>query len=235
MAPRAPRLRVLALLALLLVAVLALAHGYVGPVTLDSLRAQRDQLLAARDRYPLAFALAYVAVHVTASAVSPAGPLVITVAGGAIFGVALGLALASFGCAVGATLTFLAARHVFRDAFRARYGDRFAAVEQRLSRDGVAFLLSLRVFPVIPFMALNSLMALTPMSAWTFYWVSQLGLIPVTLALVAAGAELATLGSLTELLRPRLLALLLALAAAPWVIRRIRAARPGQATGDPLP
>src|SRR5690606_17025192 len=134
---------------------------------------------------------------------------------GAVFGFLAGLVIVSFASTIGATLAFLSSRLLFRDAVRRRFGGRLAALERGFERDGPFYLFTLRLVPAVPFFLVNLLMGLTPIRARTFYWVSQLGMLPGTLVYVNAGRELGRVESLAGILSPALVASFVALAAFP--------------------
>ncbi|HRP65229.1 MAG TPA: FAD-dependent oxidoreductase [Thauera sp.] len=196
--------------ALLLLAVLALvaaffASGLNRQLDLDTLKAGMDGFAAWREASPLAVAALYFATYVAVTALSLPGAAVMTLAGGALFGLGWGLLIVSFASTIGATLAFLVSRHLLRDSVQARFGDRLQAINEGIARDGAFYLFTLRLVPVFPFFLINLLMGLTPIRLKTFYWVSQLGMLPGTLVYVNAGTELARIESLSGILSPALL------------------------------
>ena len=122
--------------------------------------------------------------------VSLPGAALWTVAGGAVFGLALGTVLVSFASSIGATLAFLSARFIFRDWVQARLGHRLAALNDGIRRDGARYLITIRLVPVFPFWVVNLVLGLTSIPTWTFYWASQVGMLPATLIYVYAGTQL---------------------------------------------
>ena len=188
-------------------------------LNLQALKEAQGQLEALRSQHPLGLAAAYFAVYVAATALSVPGATVITLAGGALFGLWWGVLIVSFASTLGATLAFLASRFLLRDAVQARFGQRLAEIERGIERDGAFYLLSLRLIPVVPFFLINLLMGLTRMRAGTFYAVSQIGMLPGTLVYVNAGTQLATIDSLRDVLSPALLGSLVLLGVFPWLAR----------------
>lgn len=163
------------------------------------------------------YALVYVIVFALAL---PVGA-VISLAGGALFGLATGTVVVSFASSIGALLAFWASRHVLADGVRARFGARLAEVDKGITKDGAFYLFSLRLIPAIPPAAINLLFGLTKMKAWTFYWVSQLGMLAGTLVYVNAGTQLAKLESLKGILSPALLGSFVLLGVFPLIARKI--------------
>ena len=193
-----------ALMALL--AAVLYRHFDIGDLlTLDSLKASRDTLVARFDQSPATFAIGYFALYVAVAALSLPGAAVMTLAAGAIFGLGLGLLLVSFASSIGATLAFLTARYLLRDSVQARFGSRLEPVNEGMRRDGAWYLLSLRLVPVFPFFMVNLLIGLTPIAATRFYWVSQLGMLAGTAVYVNAGTQLAGITNLADVLSPPLL------------------------------
>ena len=147
----------------------------------------------------------YFAVYVAVAALSLPGAALLTLAGGAIFGLGWGLVVVSFASAIGATLSFWMARFVLRDMVQARFGKRLTEIDRGVQRDGALYLFSLRLIPVVPFFVINLAMGLTSMRAWTFYWVSQVGMLAGTAVYVNAGTQLASIQSLKDVVSPALL------------------------------
>lgn len=173
--------------------------------SLDHLKASRDGLQALYAEHPAATLTVYFAIYVTVTALSLPAAVVLTLAGGALFGLVAGTVVVSFASTVGASLAFLASRYLLRDAVQRKFGGRLAAINRGVERDGPFYLFTLRLVPVFPFFAVNMLMALTPMRLITYYWVSQVGMLPGTLVYVNAGRELGQVDSLAGLLSPGLI------------------------------
>jgi pyruvate/2-oxoglutarate dehydrogenase complex dihydrolipoamide dehydrogenase (E3) component/uncharacterized membrane protein YdjX (TVP38/TMEM64 family) len=190
-------------------------------VSLDELRAQQDAIVAYRDENMLEAALVYFVVYVAVTALSLPGAAVMTLAGGAFFGLLWGSALVSFASTIGATLAFLLARLLFRDAVQNRFGANLRAVNAGVARDGAFYLFTLRLVPLFPFFVINLLMALTPIRTLTFFLVSQLGMFPATLVYVNAGTHLANLDSLAGILSPGLIVSFTLLGLFPLIARKL--------------
>ena len=214
------RVRKATLLVVLIGLVLASLWFLAGQdIDLPALRAGLERVEAIRAERPLAVAALVFGAYVAVTALSLPIAVWLTLAAGALFGFWAGLALVSFASAIGATLAFLAARYLLRDWVRARLGSRAGAIEAGLARDGAFYLFSLRLIPVVPFFAVNLLMGLTRVRAWTFYWVSQLGMLAGTAVYVNAGTQLAGLDSVAGIVSPSMLASFALLAVFPWIAR----------------
>ena len=123
-------------------------------------------------RQPLMVAGIYFVIYVAATALSFPGATILTLAGGAIFGLGWGLLIVSFASCIGATLAFLAARFVLRDSIQNRFAQRLDEINKGIEKDGAFYLFTLRLVPLVPFFVINLVMGLTRMKTWTFYWVS---------------------------------------------------------------
>lgn len=212
----------LLLLALALVAAfVALDLGHY--LRFDTLKASQAQLALWYQAHPWQFAGLFMLVYVTATALSLPGATVLTLAGGAVFGLALGTVLVSFASSIGATLAFLAARWLARDAVQKRFAKQLQAMNQGIEKEGSFYLFSLRLVPLVPFFAINLMMGLTSMKTWTFYWVSQLGMLAGTLVYVNAGTQLGQLDSLAAIVSPSILASFVLLGVFPLLAKKVLA------------
>lgn len=174
-------------------------------LTLAAVQGGLDSLRAAWAAHPVSFLGAYVLAYVLMAALSLPGSIVMGLVAGAILGFWVGTAAVSLGSTLGATLAFLLSRYLFRDAVRRRFGARLAIIDEGTRQDGAWYLFGLRLIPLFPFFLVNLAMGLTAMPVWTFYWVSQLGMLGATMVFVNAGRELAKLDSVAGILSPSLL------------------------------
>jgi pyruvate/2-oxoglutarate dehydrogenase complex dihydrolipoamide dehydrogenase (E3) component/uncharacterized membrane protein YdjX (TVP38/TMEM64 family) len=196
-------------------------------LSFESLKSSRDELQQAYRARPLQTIGLYVAIYIVIASLSLPGATVMTLAGGAIFGLWVGIPAAVISASIGATVAFWTARYLFRDSVRQRFGDRMATINAGIERDGAFYLFTLRLVPIFPFFVINLLMGLTAIRAGTFFWVSLLGMLPATTIYVNAGTQLGALTSLSDILSPPLIGSFALLAAFPWLARwavaRIRA------------
>lgn len=209
---------------------LLLAGGFFffdGPrwLSVDWLKAQQEWISAYRAAHPALAAGLYGLIYVAITGLSLPGAAVLTLAGGALFGLFWGTVLVSFASTIGATLAFLAARFLFRDAVKSRFSDRLKTVDAGIARDGAYYLFMLRLAPIFPFFIINLVMGLTAIPVRTFYWVSQIGMLAGTLVYVNAGTQLARLDSLSGILSPGLLFSFTLLGLFPLLARKLAAAR----------
>jgi pyruvate/2-oxoglutarate dehydrogenase complex dihydrolipoamide dehydrogenase (E3) component/uncharacterized membrane protein YdjX (TVP38/TMEM64 family) len=214
-------LRVGLVVAVLLAAWLLWRSGLLGQLDLASLKAHRATLQGWVAGQPLLAASVFALLYVIVAALSLPGAAILTLAAGALFGLMAGTLLASFASSIGATLAFLASRFLFRDSVRRRFGPRLQAFDAGIARDGAFYLFGLRLVPAAPFFIVNLLAGLTTLPTPTFYWVSQLGMLPATLAFVFAGTRLAEIESLGDVLSPGVLLAFGLLALLPLLMRAV--------------
>ena len=191
----------LALFALIAAAVAAFfafdLHRYF---TLDFFKAQQAAIDAYYRAHPLQTATVYFAIYVAVTGLSLPGAAVMTLAGGAIFGLLWGTVIVSFASTIGATLAFLASRFLLRDWVQSKFGDKLKTFNDGVAKEGAFYLFALRLVPAFPFVAINLLMGLTPIRTWTYLWVSQLGMLAGTIVYVYAGTTLGEFRISIELL-----------------------------------
>jgi pyruvate/2-oxoglutarate dehydrogenase complex dihydrolipoamide dehydrogenase (E3) component/uncharacterized membrane protein YdjX (TVP38/TMEM64 family) len=195
-------LLVLAVLGLVLL-FWALGGGHY--LTLAYAKQVQADFAALYETRPLVVVAAYFGIYVLVTALSFPGAVILTLLGGAVFGLVVGTVVVSFASSLGATLAMLFARYVLRDSIQARFGTRLADIDKGIQREGAFYLFTLRLVPVFPFFLINLLMGLTRMKATTFYVVSQLGMLAGTVVYVNAGTQLARIDSLQGILSPGLL------------------------------
>ena len=208
----------------LLVAAAAAAFFAVGGhryLSLENLKAQQAALEQWRAAHPVGTAAAFLAAYVAMTGLSLPGATLLTLAGGALFGLLWGTVLVSFASSLGATLAFLASRFVLRGWVQRAYGAQLRAIDRGVEKDGGFYLFTLRLIPAVPFFVINLAMGLTRMRVRTFYWVSQLGMLAGTLVYVYAGTQLGRIASVRDVVSPGLIGALLALGIFPLVAKKV--------------
>ncbi len=203
---------------LLAVAILVIIAGFAqGRTDIAGLREWLAPLMRQQAHAPLLFALAYFAAYVAATALCIPLEIPFALVAGALFGLVWGVVIASFASIFGATLAFLGARFLLRDHVRRCFGPQLDRINDGMARDGVFYLINMRLLPVVPFSLCNPLMGLTRMRVGVFFIVSQACMIFATVVFVNAGTQLPAIHSLTDIMSPGLVAGLAALAALPWL------------------
>lgn len=131
----------------------------------------------------LGFVLLYAAL-----ALAPVPKAVLSVAGGAVFGFPVGIALVLLGSLVGASTAFALARLLGRDAVERWAGPSLARVDDLVRDRGALTMIGLRLVPVVPFTALNYGAGLSAMPVRAFLVGTAVGIAPGTAGYVALGA-----------------------------------------------
>ncbi|MDP3271758.1 MAG: TVP38/TMEM64 family protein [Limnobacter sp.] len=204
---------------LLLLAAMLLLVWLSADVSLqDMLAAQRELAMHFMDN-PTLVTLIYFAVFVLLTALCLPGAGVLMLVGGGCMGFGLCMVVSTAASALGALLTMLFARHFFRSSVESRFSNKLNEINKGIEKNEVAYLLSLRLAPIIPFVAFNLLAGLTRVKPWTFLWTSFLGMLPGTMLYVNAGNELAKVNRLEELISLEVVISLAALALVPFLIQ----------------
>jgi len=190
-------------------------------LSLAAVKSSQADLQAWRAAQPLLAAVLFFGGYVAVTALSVPGAVVMTLAAGALFGLGWGTLIVSFASTLGATLAFLAARWLLGGWVQSRFGDRLATLNAGIAKDGGYYLFTLRLVPAVPFFVINLAMGVTTLRTWTFYWVSQLGMLPGTLVYVNAGTQLARIESLSGIVSPGVLGSLVLLGVFPLLTRKL--------------
>jgi len=190
-------------------------------LSLDALKAQQAALNAQVMSNPWQAAGLFFVAYVAVTALSLPGAALMTLLGGALFGLLEGFVLVSFASTLGASLAMLSSRFLLRDWVRLRFGQRLTGIDAGVEREGAFYLFALRLVPVFPFFLINLAMGLTRLPLRTYWWVSQLGMLPGTLVYVNAGRELGQLDSLAGILSPGLLGAFILLGLFPLIARKL--------------
>ncbi|PHS59452.1 MAG: pyridine nucleotide-disulfide oxidoreductase [Alteromonas sp.] len=212
----------IALIAVLVAAVFGFFYFDLNTyLTLDGLKGSLDTFTQQIEENPLVSIGVFFAIYVAVTALSLPGAAILTLAAGALFGLVQGFVIVSFASSVGATLAFLVARFILRDTVRKRFGEKLKKIDEGVEKQGAFYLFTLRLVPVFPFFLINLLMGLTSIKTWTFYWVSQLGMLAGTIVYVNAGTQLAQIDSLSGIVSPGLILSFVLLGIFPWIAKAI--------------
>ncbi|WP_395058341.1 FAD-dependent oxidoreductase [Polaromonas sp.] len=190
-------------------------------LSLTFLKDSQASFQAAFENNPVGVTLAFLVAYVAVTGLSLPGAVIMTLAAGAGFGLVLGTVVVSFASTLGATLAMLAARYLLRDSIQARFGTRLDEINKGIAKEGAFYLFSLRLIPVVPFFALNLLMGLTRIRTWTYFWVSQLGMLAGTVVYVNAGTQIAKIDSLQSIVSPALIGSFVLLGVLPLAVNKL--------------
>lgn len=197
--------RILIVLLIVVLIVLFRIFNLGDYLTLNYIKESQERFQTLYSEHRAAVIGAYMLIYILVTSLSLPGAAVMTLAGGALFGLVVGTIVVSFASTLGATLACVVARFVLRDWVQNKFRDKLRTVNEGIEKEGAFYLFTMRLIPVIPFWLINLVMGLTGMKLITFYWVSQIGMLPGTIVYVNAGKELAQIESLSGILSPTLI------------------------------
>ena len=192
-------------------------------LTLEYLKSSKTFFISSYEKNPILVLGSYFLFYIVITAFSLPGAVWMTLGGGAFFGLFAGTVIVSFASSIGATLAMLIARFLLRDWVQSRFEKQMQIINAGINKDGGFYLFTLRLVPAVPFFVINLGMGLTPLRAGTFYWVSQLGMLPGTLVYINAGSELGKIQSVGEILSPTLIASFVLLGIFPLLVKKMLA------------
>jgi uncharacterized membrane protein YdjX (TVP38/TMEM64 family) len=192
-------------------------------LSLEYIKASQEKFQALYLGNRLLVVATYMGIYIAITALSLPGAAVLTLAGGGLFGLAVGTVVVSFASTIGATLACLVSRFLLREWVQNKFGDKLATVNKGIEKEGAFYLFSLRLVPIFPFFVINLLMGLTGMRLFTFFWVSQIGMLAGTMVYVNAGKELAKIDSLSGIMSPGVLVSFVVLGLFPITVKKILA------------
>lgn len=190
-------------------------------LNLDYLKGSQESFTIFYRDHKILTICSYMLIYITATALSLPGAAILTLAGGALFGLAAGTLIISFASSIGATLACTVSRYLLRDWVQAKFDDKLLKINAGIEEEGGFYLFTLRLVPIFPFFIINLVMGLTTIRLKTFYWVSQLGMLPATIVFVNAGKELGKIDSLAAILSPGLIASFVLLGLFPIATKKI--------------
>lgn len=190
-------------------------------LTLDALKQHKESIQSFYSENMLLTVAAYVIIYILVTALSLPGATIMTLAGGALFGVIQGTIIVSFSSTIGATCAFLVARYLLRDSIQKKFGEKLKEINKGVEKEGAFYLFTLRLIPIFPFFIINLVMGLTPIKTATFFIVSQLGMLLGTAIYVNAGTQISKIESLSGILSPTLLVSFVLLGIFPLIAKKI--------------
>lgn len=190
-------------------------------LSLSYIKASQESFGALYAKHRVLVIGTYMFIYIVVTALSLPGAAVLTLAGGALFGLIVGTISISFASSIGATLACFFSRFILRDWVQNRFGDKLQAINRGIENEGAFYLFTMRLIPAFPFFVINLAMGLTKMSLVTFYWVSQVGMLAGTIVYVNAGKELAKIDSLSGILSPSLIISFAILGLFPITVKRL--------------
>ena len=173
--------------------------------TLSYIKESQARMQTLYSEHRIGVITGYMGIYILVTSLSLPGAAIMTLAGGAMFGLLVGTIIISFASTIGATLACFVSRFILRDWVQGKFGDKLKTVNDGIAKEGSLYLFTLRLIPVFPFWLINLVMGLTKMPLKTFFWVSQVGMLAGTIVYVNAGKELAKIDSLSGILSPGLI------------------------------
>ena len=171
-------------------------------LSLDALKDNRDALLSFTETHAAVAAALFVLIYVAVTGLSLPGAVILTLAGGFLFGFVWGTLFVNLGATTGATLAFLASRYLLRDWVERKFGKWLGPVQQGFTNNAFSYLLTLRLIPLFPFFVVNLVSGLTRMNVGTYVVATALGIIPGSFVYAYAGRQLGTINSLKDIASP---------------------------------
>lgn len=199
-------------------------------LTLAELKANFETLQAYNAMHPVATATIFIGIFILLSALALPGPLLLCLAAGALFGILRGTLYVTIAATLGATLAFISSRYLFREKIQKRFGKRLAKVNRYLEQEGFTHLLLVRLIPIVPFTLINISAGLTRIRLQSFMLATFVGIIPPGLIMCNAGANLAAITAVSDIMSIKVLGSILLLGILPLtalVRRRLLKKKPG--------
>jgi len=190
-------------------------------LSLEYLKSSRESLSTLYQENTFIVIASYFIIYVVVTSLSLPGAAVMTLAGGALFGLFVGTFIVSFASTIGATIACVVSRYLLRDWVQNRFGDKLTAINEGVEKEGAFYLFTMRLIPAFPFFLINLAMGLSKLRLSTFFWVSQLGMLPGTVVFVNAGKELGKIDSLASILSPSLIASFALLGILPLALKKL--------------
>jgi|TARA_B110000967_G_C18884025_1_gene562849 uncharacterized membrane protein YdjX (TVP38/TMEM64 family) len=194
---------------LLIVIVLAIIAFFFYDIqqytTLDYIKAKQQNIIEYYKQNFFFVLVLFIFLYVLVTALSLPVATFLTLVGGALFGFSSGLIIVSFASTIGATLAFLMARFLAQNYVQKNFKNQLSKINKKFKSEGSFYLFALRLVPVVPFFIINVVMGLMTIKTWTFYWVSQLGMLPGTIVYVYAGTQLAQIETFSDITSPSML------------------------------
>ena len=189
--------------------------------SLQNIKRQYQNLLHYYDKNNLLIHIIFIFIYIITTSLSLPFALALTLFAGALFGFWYGLILVSFGSTIGATIAFLIARFIGYEYVRKNYKNQLSKFYNGFKKEGAFYIFALRMVPLFPFFMINTFTALMPIKTWTFYWVSQVGMLPGTILYVFAGTQLSEIKSLSDIMSPTLIVTFIFIGFFPILVKEV--------------
>ena len=173
--------------------------------TLAELKTHKDALRAYTDAHYSATVALFLVIYCVQTALSLPGAAILSVTGGFLFGILWGTVYVNLAATSGATLAFLAARYLVRDAIERRFGTKLESIQRGFAQNAFSYLLTLRLIPLFPFFLVNLACGLTRIPLSTYVLATAIGIFPGSVVFTNAGRQVGTITSIGDVASPRVL------------------------------
>ena len=213
--------KIFAALVLVLCVIYFFKYDVASYLSLDFIKSKMSDFQTYYQENAITTILAYMLIYISVTALSLPGAAILTLLGGALFGLGIGVVVVSFSSTIGATLAFLVSRFFLQDWVQTQFKTNLKTLNEGIAKEGALYLFTLRLIPAVPFFVINLVMGVLPVNVFTFYWVSQVGMFAGTFVYVNAGKQLANITSLSGILSPPLLASFVLLGVFPIFAKKV--------------
>ena len=209
------------LLILILISTFLLSYIYFQEIfNLDKLKENINFLKIWANEEIYVSRISFFILYIIFSGLSfPLLPSILTIAAGAMFGIVEGVIIVSFASTIGACICFLLSRYLLKDFINIKFEKTKLLIDNKFSKNGIYYLLSLRLIPTISFVLINLIMGVLPISLYRFYYISQIGMLPATVIYVNAGSEISKVSNINDVMSFSLIVSLLLLATLPLLMK----------------
>lgn len=190
-------------------------------LTLDFIKQNKINFQQFYSQNQLMTLIIFFSLYVLTTGLSLPGAAVLTLAAGALFGLTIGTLIVSFASTMGATLAFLSSRFLLRNYVEQKFKKYIDPINAGIIKDGAFYLFTLRLIPLFPFFVINLVMGITKIKIWTYFFISQIGMLAGTIVYVNAGLQLGNINSLGSILSFNLMGSFALLGLFPLVAKKI--------------
>jgi uncharacterized membrane protein YdjX (TVP38/TMEM64 family) len=144
---------------------------------IQQIQHHKEQLISFIASHYLGSVLCFMLLCVAAALFLP-GALVLTVAGGMVFGTGPTVLYANLGATAGAVIAFITARYLIGEWVQQRFAEQLRRFNDEVARHGRNYLLTLRILPIAPACVVNYCAGITRLPLKSFVWTTSLGMLP---------------------------------------------------------
>ena len=189
--------------------------------TFAALQAGENYLTTIHTEFPILFPIGFFMFYVALTGIALPGSALLTMTAGWLFSITTGTLISSFASTIGATISFLLSRYLFRNWIQKKFKQQWHNINQQFTKNQFLFLFTIRLVPAFPFFLTNWLLGLTSVRILHYIVFSQLGMLPGTIVYANAGMQLSHVKSLKDVMSPNIILSFLLLAILPWIAKFI--------------